>query len=141
MGPTLAWRHQVHQCQKYAFGVTGLILKKSEKISNYRKVASSRLLRLAAHFQIFRRLMKGKFDAYVLWPLVKKFQNWIVDRLLLATLQYFLRWGLQIENYLIMEGNLQNSFIEMIFFFFWIFWIHGNAIFDNLMTGKLNLNC
>ena len=23
--------------------------------------------------------MKGKFDAYVLWPLVKKFQNWIVD--------------------------------------------------------------
>jgi hypothetical protein len=31
-------------------------------------------------FQIFRRLMKGKFDAYVLWPLAKKFQNWIVDR-------------------------------------------------------------
>ena len=24
--------------------------------------------------------MKGKFDAYVLWPLSKKFQNWIVDR-------------------------------------------------------------
>ena len=24
--------------------------------------------------------MKGKFDAYVLWPLVKKIQNWIVDR-------------------------------------------------------------
>ena len=24
--------------------------------------------------------MKGKFDAYVLWPLAKKFQNWIVDR-------------------------------------------------------------
>ena len=23
--------------------------------------------------------MKGKFDAYVLWPLAKKFQNWIVD--------------------------------------------------------------
>ena len=31
---------------------------------NYRKVASSRLSRLVAHFQIFRRLMKGKFDAY-----------------------------------------------------------------------------
>ena len=30
-------------------------------------------------FQIFRRLMKGNFDAYVLWPLTKKFQNWIVD--------------------------------------------------------------
>ena len=24
--------------------------------------------------------MKGKFDAYVLWPLAKKFQNWIIDR-------------------------------------------------------------
>ena len=24
--------------------------------------------------------MKGKFDAYILWPLAKKFQNWIVDR-------------------------------------------------------------
>ena len=24
--------------------------------------------------------MKGKFDAYVLWPLAQKFQNWIVDR-------------------------------------------------------------
>ena len=24
--------------------------------------------------------MKGKFDTYVLWPLAKKFQNWIVDR-------------------------------------------------------------
>ena len=47
---------------------------------NYRKVASSSLSRLVAHFQISRRLMKGKFDAYVLWPLAKKFQNWIVDR-------------------------------------------------------------
>ena len=24
--------------------------------------------------------MKGKFDAYALWPLAKEFQNWIVDR-------------------------------------------------------------
>ena len=24
--------------------------------------------------------MKGKFDAYVLWPLAKRVQNWIVDR-------------------------------------------------------------
>ena len=36
--------------------------------------------RLVAQFQIFRRLMKGKFDAYILWPLAKKFQTWIVDR-------------------------------------------------------------
>ena len=34
--------------------------------SEYRKVASSRLSRLVAHFWIFRLLMKGKFDAYVL---------------------------------------------------------------------------
>ena len=45
----------------------------------YRKVASSSMSWLVAHFQIFRRLKKGKFDAYVLWPLAKKFQNLIVD--------------------------------------------------------------
>ena len=46
----------------------------------YRKVASSSMSRLVAHLMIFRRLMKGKFDTYVVWPLAKKFQNWIVDR-------------------------------------------------------------
>ena len=46
----------------------------------YRKVASNRLSQLEAHFYIFRLFMKGNFDAYVLWPLVKKFQNWIVDQ-------------------------------------------------------------
>ena len=51
------------------------------KISKeYRKVTNSSLSRLVARFQTFRRLMKGKFDAYVLWPLAKKLQNWIVDR-------------------------------------------------------------
>ena len=30
----------------------------------YRKVVSSRLSRLVAHFQIFRLFMKGKFEAY-----------------------------------------------------------------------------
>ena len=46
---------------------------------DYRKVASSRLSQLVPHIRIIRRLMKGKFDAYVLWPLAKKFQNWIID--------------------------------------------------------------
>ena len=46
----------------------------------YHKVASSRLSLLVAHFRIFRLFMKGKFDAYVLWPLAKRVQNWIVDR-------------------------------------------------------------
>ena len=41
----------------------------------YSKVASSRLSRLVTHFQIFKRLMKGKIDADVLWTLDKKFQN------------------------------------------------------------------
>ena len=45
-----------------------------------RKVANSSLSRLVACFQIFRRIMKGKFDTCVLWPMAKKFQNWIVDR-------------------------------------------------------------
>ena len=35
-------------------------------IANHCKVANSSLSRLVARFQIFRRLMKGKFDAYVL---------------------------------------------------------------------------
>jgi hypothetical protein len=47
---------------------------------NYCKVANSSLSRLVAHFLIFKRLMKGKFNAYVLWPLAKKFRNWIIDR-------------------------------------------------------------
>ena len=46
----------------------------------YFKVASSRLFRLVAHLRILRLFMKGKFDGYVLWPLVKRFQNWIVDQ-------------------------------------------------------------
>ena len=51
----------------------------------YRKVASSNLSWLVAHFQIFRRLIKGKFDAYALWPLTKKFQNWICSRLVYSS--------------------------------------------------------
>ena len=45
----------------------------------YRKVASSRLSWLVAHLRLFRLFMKRKFDAYLLWPLVKWDQNWIVD--------------------------------------------------------------
>ena len=63
------------------------VLQKSNPIQYrpgyvYHKVTSSSMseLDLVAHFQIFRRLMKGKFDAYVLWPLTKKFQDLTVDR-------------------------------------------------------------
>ena len=43
-------------------------------------VGSSRLFQLVAHPSIFRLFMKGKFDAYVLWSLAQRVQNWIVDR-------------------------------------------------------------
>ena len=46
----------------------------------YHFVASSRLSRLLAHPRIFRLFMKRNFDAYVLWPLDKLVQNWIVDK-------------------------------------------------------------
>ena len=36
--------------------------------------------RLAAHTKLFKRLMKVKFDPYVLRPLTKKFKNLIVVR-------------------------------------------------------------
>ena len=54
---------------------------------NYCKVASSELSRLVAHLRIFRLFIKGWFDAYVLWPFVKKVQKWIVDR---STARHFM---------------------------------------------------
>ena len=70
----------------------------------YCKVASSRLSWLVAHSRIFRLFMKGKFDAYVLWPLAKSVQYWIVDRLLLATLGYVVlcqNCSTNLERYLV----------------------------------------
>ena len=52
----------------------------------YRKVVSSWLSWLVAHPSIFKLFMKGKFDAYLLWPLAQRVQNWIVDR---STARYF----------------------------------------------------
>ena len=37
-----------------------------KNVLTYRKVASSSLSWLVAHFQIFRRFIKGKFDAYIM---------------------------------------------------------------------------
>ena len=50
------------------------------KFHTYRKVVSSRLFWLVAHLRIFRLFMKGKFDAYVLRPLAKLIQNWIINQ-------------------------------------------------------------
>ena len=44
-------------------------LDKYNWFCTYRKVPSSSMSWLVAHFQIFRSLMKGKFDVNVLWPL------------------------------------------------------------------------
>ena len=49
-------------------------------IQDYRKGVSSRMSQLVAQPGSFRMFMKPKFDAYVLWPLAKSVQNWIVDR-------------------------------------------------------------
>ena len=48
--------------------------------NKYRKVASNWLSRFVAHPRIFRLFMKRNFDAYILWPLDKKAQNWISSR-------------------------------------------------------------
>ena len=42
----------------------------SVELSNYHKVAISRLSQLAAHLRVFRLFMKEKFDAYV--PFAKR---------------------------------------------------------------------
>ena len=56
-------------------------LTKEEKLLlvDYRIVASTSPSRIEAHADLFRSLMKGIFDPYVLWPFAKKLQNWIVD--------------------------------------------------------------
>ena len=72
----------------YHWGHARLIILKSWKkcviyhiaTTKDQMVASSSLSQLVAHVWIFRLFMKGKFDAYVLWPLTKRVQNWIVDR-------------------------------------------------------------
>ena len=48
--------------------------------TKYRKVASRSTSRLVARPRIFRLFMKGKFDAYVLWPLAFDLWPLIVDR-------------------------------------------------------------
>ena len=55
----------------------------------YRKVESRSTSWLVAHSRIFRLFMKGKFDAYLLWPLDKRVQNWIVARLARSTARNF----------------------------------------------------
>ena len=41
--------------------------------NKYRKVKSSNTSRLGAHEDIYRLLMKGNFNACLLWPFDKKF--------------------------------------------------------------------
>ena len=75
------WCHQIYfSVYEFMSEHLDLYICSCLRAFTYHKVASSSLSLLVAHFLIFWRLMKGKFDDYVLWPLAKKFQNWIVDR-------------------------------------------------------------
>ena len=76
------WCLQIFQKVNLFWHISALVskmgqIKKSKAL--YYIGASSRLSWLVAHSRIFRLFMKGKFDAYVVWHLVKRVQNWIVD--------------------------------------------------------------
>ena len=43
--------------------------------------------------------MKGKFDPYVLWPLAKKVQNWIVDWSTARDFMVFNKWIYKPQNF------------------------------------------
>ena len=58
--------------QRWVF-FTNLIMGQLVKVYELRlKVGSSKLSWLVPHLRIFRLFMKGKLDAYVLWPLAQK---------------------------------------------------------------------
>ena len=78
-------------CRLHFFGCVCHIFRKSNKIA-YRKVARSSLSWIVAHFWIFRLIMKGEFDNYVLWPLAQRVQNWIVDRSTCRDFTVFEEW-------------------------------------------------
>ena len=65
---------------RHPLKIYGLGFPENYALTVYRKVASSTLSQLVAHFHIFRLFMKGKFDAYVLWHMAQRVQNWIVDQ-------------------------------------------------------------
>ena len=75
-----SWKPYLLKRLKHPNHAYGRNLKIPPSNQDYRKVASSRLSWLVAHSRIFRLFMKGKFDACVLWPFIKRVQNWIVDQ-------------------------------------------------------------
>ena len=65
----------------YRLVYTGIEFQATAHLTRcYCKVTSRSMARLVAHPRIFRLFMEGKFDAYVLWPLAQRVQNWTVDR-------------------------------------------------------------
>ena len=68
----LLYIHSVYKVLKEALNLTVLCLFLCYSTAylpllyNYHKVVSSRQFWLVGHTKIFRRLMKGKYDAYVL---------------------------------------------------------------------------
>ena len=53
--------------------------------------------------------MKGKFDGYILWPLAKKFQNWIVDLSTARDFTVFIGFRYQSRDFLIEEVFVQGN--------------------------------
>ena len=68
--------------------------------------------------------MKGEFDAYVLWPLAKKFHNWIVDGSVACDFTVCIsankEWELEKETKVNSESLLIKS-SEIIFIFLLIY--------------------
>ena len=58
--------------------INGLHCMRLEKLHTL-KLRAVDLSQLVAHSRIFRLFIKGKFKAYLLWPLAKRVQSWIVD--------------------------------------------------------------
>ena len=56
--------------------------------------------------------MKGKFDAYVLWPLAKRVQNWIVDQFTARDFTIIVSYfNYKYFQYLILMGNSWHNYI------------------------------
>ena len=61
--------------------------------------------------------MKVKFDVYVLWPLAKKFQNWIVDRSTardITVYQVAKDYNIQILNQLNWNAQPRNQSLNLL---------------------------
>ena len=69
-----SWKPYLLKRLKHTNLAYGRNLQISPSNQENQKVASSGLSWLVAHPRIFKLFMKGKFDAYLLWPFAKEFE-------------------------------------------------------------------